>query len=101
MKHYFVVSLVRGGILGGDLTADDQQLCYHTGKLTVPGDVRRMPMPYQDIAAADAGWLFVLPIVTLTMKGGQTHRLMVFRRRKLLRIIAEKNPACSIPTKWA
>lgn len=101
MKRYFVVSLVQGGLLGGGLTADDQQLCYHTGKLTVPDHIRRMPMPYQDIAAADAGWLLILPTVTLTMQDGQIRRLMVFRRKKLLKIIAEKNSGCTLPTKWA
>ena len=39
MKNYFIVSLVKNGILGGGMTADEQAITYHTGKLTVPARI--------------------------------------------------------------
>ena len=31
MKNYFIVSLIRNGILGGGMTADTEAIIYHTG----------------------------------------------------------------------
>ena len=36
MKHYFIASLVKNGLLGGGITVDSEAITYHTGKLTIP-----------------------------------------------------------------
>lgn len=84
MKKYFIVSLVKNGILGGGLVADDEAIAYHTGKVTVPAEYRRLVMKYEDIAGVAEGWLLILPTVTITMKDGAAHRFAVFFSRKRL-----------------
>ena len=49
MKKYFVVSLVKNGILGGGIVADSEAITYHTGKVTVPKEYRHLEMKYKDI----------------------------------------------------
>ena len=56
MKKYFVVSLMKNGILGGGMVADDEAITYHTGKVTVPNEYRRLEMKYQDIGEATTSW---------------------------------------------
>ena len=36
MKKYFIVSLIKNGILGGGIVADTEAITYHSGKLTIP-----------------------------------------------------------------
>ena len=36
MKKYFIVSLVKNGILGGGIVADSEAITYRTGKVTIP-----------------------------------------------------------------
>ena len=68
MKKYFVVSLVKNGILGGFIVADSEAITYHTGKLAIPQEYRHLVMKYEDICEATKGWLFILPTVTVKMK---------------------------------
>ena len=84
MKNYFIVSLVKNGILGGGMTADEQAITYHTGKLTVPQEYRHLVMRYDEISAARGGWLFVLPTVSVTKKNGDTYKFAVFFGRNRL-----------------
>ncbi len=82
MKQYFVVSLIKNGILGGGITADAEAITYHTGKLTVPAEYRHLEMKYKDICRVTAGWLFILPTVTIEMQNGKAFRFAVFFGRK-------------------
>lgn len=84
MKKYFVVSLVRDGILGGGMVADAEGITYHTGKVTVPLEYRRLEMKYKEICTVTKGWLFVLPTVTVGMRDGKEYRFAVFFSRKRL-----------------
>ena len=74
MKEYFVVSLIRNGVLGGGITADDESVTYHTGKVTVPAKFRRLEMRYGDIESASRSGL----TVTIRMKDGEEYRFLVF-----------------------
>ena len=87
MKPYFIVSLCKNGILGGGIVIDTEAAVYHTGKLTVPKEYRRLAMPYRDIAALTAGWLGVLPTVLIKMNSGEEYRFLVFRRQKFIRTL--------------
>ena len=90
MKQYFVVSLVRNGILGGGIVADSEAIAYHTGKLTVPNQFRHLEMKYTDIRKATTGWLFVLPTVEIQMNSGETFKFAVFfGRKRLVKILRE------------
>ncbi len=82
MKKYFVVSLVKNGILGGGIVADSEAIIYHTGKVTIPQEYRHLVMKYEDIGKVTEGWLFVLPTVTVTMKDGKEYKFVVFFSRK-------------------
>jgi hypothetical protein len=82
MKKYFLVSLVKNGILGGGIVADSEAITFRTGKVTVPPEYRHITMRYKDILDAEMGWLFILPTVTVTMKSGKEYRFAVFFSRK-------------------
>lgn len=84
MKKYFVVSLVKNGILGGGMVADSEAITYHTGKVTVPEEYRHLVMKYEEISEAKKGWLFILPTVLVKMKNGNAYRFVVFFSRKRL-----------------
>ena len=81
MKKYFVVSLVKNGILGGGIVADSEAITYHTGK-TIPQEYRHLVMKYEDICEVTNGWLFILPTVTVKMRNGNEYRFVVFFSRK-------------------
>ena len=49
MGKYFVVSLCKNGLIGGGITAEEDAITYHTGKVTVPKEIRRLVMKYEDI----------------------------------------------------
>lgn len=82
MKKYFVVSLVKNGILGGGIVADSEAITYHTGKLTIPDRYRHLEMKYKDISKVTAGWLFLLPTVLIEMQNGEKFKFVVFFSRK-------------------
>ena len=82
MKKYFVVSLVKNGILGGGIVADSEAIIYHTGKLTIPQEYRHLVMKYEDICGVTKGWLFILPTVTVKMRNGNEYKFAVFFSRK-------------------
>ncbi len=84
MKKYFVVSLVKNGILGGGIVADSEAITYHTGKLTIPDKYRHLEMKYKDICKVTTGWLFVLPTVLIEMQNGEKYNFAVFFSRKRL-----------------
>lgn len=89
MKHYFVVSLFLNGLLGGGITADDQAITYHTGKLTVSPAYRHLEMRYEDISCLVSGTFLFLPTVTVVMTSGKEYRFLVFTRKKFLKVLAE------------
>ena len=82
MKKYFIVSLVKNGIIGGGITADSEAITYRTNKLTVPREYRKLVMKYEDICEVTKGWLFVLPMVTVKMKSGNEYKFAVFSGRE-------------------
>ena len=84
MKKYFVVSLVKNGILGGGIVADSEAITYHTGKLTIPQEYRHLVMKYEDICEVTKDWLFVLPTVTVKMRNRNEYKFAIFFNRKLL-----------------
>ena len=84
MQKYFVVSLIRNGILGGGIVADSEAITFHTGKLTVPQEYRHLVMKYEDICDVTKGWLFILPTVTVKMRSGKEYTFAVFFSRKRL-----------------
>ena len=84
MKKYFIVSLVKNGILGGGMTADDAAVTYHTGKVTVPQEYRHIVMKYEDIEKVTEGSFLLLPTVTIKLRNGKEYCFAVFFGRKRL-----------------
>ena len=90
MKKYFVVSLVKNGILGGGIVADEEAITYRTGKVTVPREYRNLVMKYEEIREVTAGWLFILPTVTVKMRNGKEYKFAVFfGRNRLLNLLSD------------
>ena len=91
MKKYFVVSLMKNGILGGGMVADDEAITYHTGKVTVPNEYRRLEMKYQDIGEATTSWHCLLPTVLIKMHSGSEYRFAVFfGTKRLMSILKDR-----------
>ena len=84
MKKYFIVSLIKNGIIGGSIVADSEAITYHTGKITIPQEYRHLVMKYKDISEVSTGWLFILPTVTVKMRSGDEYKFAVFFSRKHL-----------------
>lgn len=84
MKKYFVVSLIKNGILGGGIIADSEAATYRTGKLTVPQKYRNLVMKYNEISEVKSGWAFILPTVTIKMKNGEEYKFAIFFSRRRL-----------------
>ena len=78
MKKYFMVSLVKNGLLGGSIVADSESITFHTGKVTVPQEYRHLVMKYEDISEVTKGLLFILPMVTVKMRNGNEYKFVVF-----------------------
>ena len=78
MKKYFVVSLVKNGLLGGGIVADAEAITYRTGKVTVPQEYRNLIMKYENISEVTTGRLFILPTVTVKMKDGREYQFAMF-----------------------
>lgn len=84
MKKYFVVSLIKNGIVGGGIVADPEAITYRTGKLTIPHEYRHIVMKYGDICEVTKGWMFILPTVTIEMRSGKEYTFVVFFGRNRL-----------------
>jgi len=82
MKKYFVVSLIRNGILGGGIVADEEAITFHTGKVTVPKEYRHLVMKYEDICKVTSGWRVFLPTVEVKMRDGEEYLFAVFFGKK-------------------
>ena len=91
MKKYFIVSLIKNGILGGGMTAEAEAITYHTGKVTVPKEYRRLVMKYSDIRQVETGRTLLTPTVTVKMQNGEEYKFAVFfGQKRLLEILREK-----------
>lgn len=82
MKKYYMVSLVKNGLIGGSIAADAEAITYHTGKMTIPQEYRHLVMKYEDICAVTEERLLILPTVTVKMRNGNAYRFVVFFSRK-------------------
>lgn len=82
MKKYFVVSLVKNGLIGGGISADSEAITYRTGKVTIPQEYRHLVMKYEEICEVSSEWLFVLPTVTVKMRNGNEYKFAIFFNRK-------------------
>ena len=91
MKNYFIVSLIKNGILGGGMTAEAEAIIYHTGKVTVPKEYRRLVMKYSDIRQVETGRMLLMPTVAVKMQNGEEYKFAVFfGQKRLLQILREK-----------
>ena len=90
MVKYFVVSLCKNGLIGGGITADEDAITYHTGKLTVPKEFRRLVIKYEDIDGLTEGWLFILPTVTVMLRGGEEYKFVIFDKKRFVSTLVEK-----------
>lgn len=89
MKHHFVVSLIKNGLIGGSLIAD--AVTYHTGKRTIPQEYRNLAMQYSEISAVKKDSLLFLPTVTFILRNGSEHKFVVFfGRTRLMDILTQK-----------
>lgn len=91
MKNYFIVSLIKNGILGGGMTADAEAITYHTGKVTVPAEFRRLVMKYSDIRQVETGRMLLMPTVTVKMQNSEEYKFAVFfGLKRLVELLKEQ-----------
>ena len=90
MKKHFAVSLIKNGLIGGSIVADEEAITYKTGKLTVPPEYRELVMKYEQICQVTKQWLFILPTITVKMQNGNEYKFAVFFGRDSLVGILEE-----------
>ena len=78
MKRFFIVSLVKDGLLGGGIVADAEAITYRTGKLTIPQEYRHLVIKYEDICKVTKGRFIILPTVTIKIQNGNEYKFVVF-----------------------
>lgn len=83
MKHAFMCSLCRNGILGGGLYLEKDTLTYRTRKLTVEKKFRNLVLPRNEIETIR--WRRILfPIATFRMRSGEEYTFLLFNKRRFL-----------------
>ncbi|MBR4446202.1 MAG: hypothetical protein IKS37_09960 [Solobacterium sp.] len=87
MKQYFSASLCEEGILGGAIIADDIGITYRTNKITIPDRLKKIEMHYEDIAVMVQKYVLCFPAVTITLRNGEMHTFIVFRRRTFCELL--------------
>lgn len=83
MKNMYNVSLCQNGVLGGILYVHESELVYCTNKTTVPENIRRLHMLFDEIEKIE---LSSFHTIIITLKNGDFYRFFVFSRRKLINI---------------
>ena len=89
-KQYFIASIVREGILGGWIEADEEQMTFRTNKLTVSPNIRNLPMLYRDINDFSRRSVFFFPVFSIVMNDGETHEFVIFRPGRFSGLLEEK-----------
>ena len=89
MKTLFLASLCYKGILGGSLIVDDEGIGYHSNKLTIPEKYRRLRMPFNDIYKITLSRMFLLPAIAIDLDNGETHKFIVFNRKRLVKVLTQ------------
>lgn len=89
MKKYFIVSLVKNGVLGGGINLTDTSITYHTGKVTVPSYIRNLEMKYENILYVEKGWFLFFPTVTVYLVNNESYKFIVFGRKKFISLLNE------------
>lgn len=90
MKNYFLVSLCKNGILGGGIVVGSNEMTYHTGKVTVPKEIKKIEMKYQDICDVRVGWLFIFPTILIKLRNEKEYKFIVFSKKRFLGMLREK-----------
>ena len=90
MKQYYVASLYRNGILGGGIVADDDGITYKTGKVTVSPKLRNLEMKYGNIRAFSKKWVLCFPVFTISMKGGENYKFIIFSPKRFNALLKDK-----------
>lgn len=91
MRVAFAASLCWYGAHGGGLYADDTGLVYRAQKLTLPEELKKLAIAYSDINAVTRCRSFILPAVTFKLCNGKEYKFIVFRRKRLLKILYNNN----------
>ena len=68
MNPYFVASIIREGVLGGGISTDEEKMTYHTNKLTVSPELKRIEMRYADIIEIGFQRRFLFPVCSIRLK---------------------------------
>jgi hypothetical protein len=87
----FWASLCYKGAHGGGLYLHEDHLAFRTNKLQLPPDKKRLRIDYMDIAAVEkskAAGLF--PSVTITTKGGESTKFILFRRTSFIEELTKR-----------
>ncbi len=90
MKHYYIASLCREGILGGGIVANDEGITYKTGKVTVSPKLRNLEMKYRDIQDFSKKWVLCFPVFTISMNDGENHKFIIFSPKRFDTLLRNK-----------
>ncbi|MDE5577765.1 MAG: hypothetical protein K2J11_10295 [Oscillospiraceae bacterium] len=90
MKKTFAVShMCRIGIVGGFIYVTPERLCYRTGKISIPKELRNIEIPFSDVVSAERGKFLFLPTVSFKMKDGVEFKYIIYSVKKFFGTMKE------------
>lgn len=89
MKTAFFASYCWYGLQGGALKADDRGLIFRMDKLSVPEHLKKILMPYDEIAMVKCCRAGLFPAVEIYLGDGDSHKIAVFNRSRLLALLTQ------------
>ena len=90
MNPYFVASIIREGVLGGGISTDEEKMTYHTNKLTVSPELKRIEMRYADIIEIGFQRRFLFPVFSILLKDNRKYRFIVFGSKRFRSFLKER-----------
>lgn len=91
MKTSFYAGYCWYGLKGGVLKADDRGLIFRAGNSSVPDHLKKILMPYDEIALVKCCREGIFPAVEIYLGDGDSHRIVVFNRGRLISLLRRKN----------
>ncbi len=88
MKDYFIASLIKGGILGGGITADEEGITFHTNKLTVPDSLKNLRLRFDQMESYSQKRFMLIPLFRVRTSI-EEYRFIVFDAKRFDRVLSE------------
>lgn len=88
MKKVFAASLCQNGLHGGGIYLRDGKMTYQTGKVSLSNELRKIEMPFSEIAEIRKKRRFAFSVFTVIPRSGVPRKFLVFAGERFARFLA-------------